>query len=72
MAASAKCSHGSLNRCGELRAVVVVVHVVVRMSTYAFDDLRDITNTSTIHDHWLPGVRDGADHQDDTGGQWAD
>ena len=21
---------------------------------------------------WLPGVREAADHQDDTGGQWAD
>jgi hypothetical protein len=40
MAASAKCSHGSLNRYGELRAVVAFVHVVVRMSTRAFDDLR--------------------------------
>jgi len=41
MAASARCSHGWLNRCGELGAVVVFVHVVVGMSTGAFDDLRD-------------------------------
>jgi len=47
MAASAKCSHGSLNRCGELRAVVAFGHVVVRMSTSAFDDLGIITITST-------------------------